>query len=219
MRFLSVLSAAAAFGTMLIEPIAASPTVMGTIPKHISENVRRELASLSSSEYTLYKRDAGPSGTLLGKRGAQINGVQKRCNTHSCLSITFDDGPYRWEPKLVRTLANAGNQKATFFVNGANWRCIYDEASVQRLRHTYEQGHQICSHTWSHPDISTLNNEELDEQVQLVEDALWKILGVVPACIRAPYGNIPTRCSTSTTGGVSWWLDGTSTLAMQTEME
>ncbi|KAJ9478138.1 Chitin deacetylase 1 [Pseudozyma hubeiensis] len=162
---------------------------MSTVPDTISENVRRELAALPSDEYTLYERDAGPAHKL-SKKAAQINGLQTSCFNQNCLSITFDDGPYIWEDKLVNMFANAGNQKATFFVNGNNFRCIYDDASVRQLRNTYEKGHQICSHTWGHPDISTLNNQQLDRQVQLVEDALWKILGVVPACIRAPYGSI-----------------------------
>ncbi|SPO25950.1 related to deacetylase [Ustilago trichophora] len=190
MNFTFFVAAAAAFGVVLLTPATASPTVMSTIPQHISANVRRELISRPSSDYTLFERDAGSLGMSLSKRGAQLNGLQTTCKTRSCLSITFDDGPYRWEHKLVNTLRNAGDQKATFFVNGNNFRCIYDEASVTRLRRTYEAGHQICSHTWSHPDISTLSNQELDKQVQLVEDALWKILGVVPACLRAPYGNI-----------------------------
>lgn len=189
MRFSSILAVGAALGAGLMAPASASPTVMSTIPNHISENVRRELAALPAEDYTIYERDVGPSSSLT-KRGAQISGIQTRCTTKSCLSITFDDGPYQWERKVVDTLGNAGGQKGTFFVNGNNFRCIYEDAQVQNLRYTYERGHQICSHTWGHPDISKLNNAQLDQQVQLVEDALWKILGVVPACFRAPYGNI-----------------------------
>lgn len=47
---------------------------------------------------------------------------------------------------------------------------------------TYEHAHQTCSHTWHHPDIGALNNDQLDQQDQLVQEALCKILGVVPAC-------------------------------------
>lgn len=189
MRFTSILAAAAAIGAAVLTPASASPTTMSTIPDTISENVRRELAGMKSSDYTLYARNAGPTNKL-SKRAAQLNGIQTTCTRNNCLSITFDDGPYTWESKLVNTLANAGDQKATFFVNGNNFRCIYEPEQVRILRNTYERGHQICSHTWGHPDISKLNNHQLDQQVQLVEDALWKILGVVPACFRAPYGNI-----------------------------
>ncbi|SJX61882.1 related to deacetylase [Sporisorium reilianum f. sp. reilianum] len=188
MRFSNILAAGAALGAALLAPATASPTVMSRIPDHISPNVRRELAAMPASDYTLYQRQVGRGHAH--KRGAQINGVQLGCKRKNCLSITFDDGPYLYERKIVNTLANAGNQKATFFVNGNNWRCIYDQPQVDALRYTYEHKHQICSHTWSHPNISTLTNRQLDVQVQLVEDALWKIIGAVPACIRAPYGEI-----------------------------
>lgn len=45
-------------------------------------------------------------------------------------------------------------------------------------------------HTWSHPHLPQLSNSQIDTQVQLLEDALYKIIGAVPACIRAPYGEI-----------------------------
>ncbi|EST07739.1 Polysaccharide deacetylase [Kalmanozyma brasiliensis GHG001] len=186
MRFSSLLAAGAALSAALLSTVAASPTVMSTIPDHISENVRRELSTLPADQYTIHERDIGHQH----KKRAQINGVQNECRGDRCLSITFDDGPYIYSQKLVDTLGNAGNQKATFFVNGNNYRCIYDDASVRALRYAYERGHEICSHTWSHPNIANLNNQQLDRQVQLVEDALWKILGVVPACFRAPFGSI-----------------------------
>ncbi|SPO23297.1 related to deacetylase [Ustilago trichophora] len=190
MRFTSILAAGAALGAAMLSPATASPTVMSSIPDHISETVRRELSSLPADSYTLFERNAGPSSGSLDKRGSQINGVQTTCRSDNCLSMTFDDGPYDWQRKVVDTLGNAGGQKGTFFVNGNNFRCIYDNDSVSRLRYAYERGHEICSHSWSHPDLRQLNNQQLDRQVQLVEDALWKIIGAVPACFRAPYGNI-----------------------------
>ncbi|CAD6917979.1 unnamed protein product [Tilletia controversa] len=76
-----------------------------------------------------------------------------------CFAFTFDDGP------VADDIASIG-ARATFFVVGNMGKCIYDEDSVQAL---------------SRPAI--------DQQVQLVEEALFKILGVVPACIRPPYGS------------------------------
>ncbi len=129
---------------------------------------------------------------------------QTRCTTKSCLSITFDDGPYQWERKLVDTLGNAGGQKGTFLRQRQQLPRIYEDAQVQNLRYTYERGHQICSHTWGHPDISTLNNAQLDQQVQLVEDALWKILvSFRLASVRHMVTSDPTRSSTSTTDGAT----------------
>ncbi|KAG8766662.1 hypothetical protein FRC20_006223, partial [Serendipita sp. 405] len=39
------------------------------------------------------------------------------------------------------------NASTTFFVNGNAKSCIYDEENVKRIRHSFEAGHQIASHT------------------------------------------------------------------------
>jgi len=48
----------------------------------------------------------------------------------------------------------------------------------------------IGSHTWNHYDITTGTIDQLGNQLDLVETALLKILGVKPALFRPPYGNI-----------------------------
>lgn len=193
MRIASPIAAIAALGASLLITVSASPTVMSSLPDYLSEAVRRDIAQLPADQYTLFERHAGFSGRSLQGRDAPVNGLQTNCSQPNCLSITLDDGSYQWERKVVDTFDQAGGQKATFFVNGNNWRCIYDKDSVKDLRYAFKHGHQICSHTWSHPHLSTLTNEQLDRQVSLVEEALWKILGVVPACIRAPYGEITAK--------------------------
>lgn len=67
--------------------------------------------------------------------------------------------------------------------------CIYDDANIARLRRTYAAGHLIASHTWSHYDITLYNTSVLGAQLDMVETALWRILGVKPALFRPPYGS------------------------------
>ncbi|PWZ00474.1 glycoside hydrolase/deacetylase [Testicularia cyperi] len=187
MRFTSFV--AAAIGLVMAGTSMAKPTVMSSIPDTLSPAVRRELSHMDPSEYQLFERDnlTTEEGGL--HKRAQINGLQTRCTSSKCMSITFDDGAYNWHKKLANLFDQNGS-KATFFVNGNNFDCIYNDARVSALRYSYERGHQICSHTWSHPNLASLSNSQLDRQVQLVEDALWKIIGAVPSCIRAPYGSI-----------------------------
>jgi len=101
--------------------------------------------------------------------------------------MTFDDGPQVNEPAFVSLLDDA-DAKATFFVNGYNWGCIYDEANVRNLRATYARGHEIASHTWDHPHSGNLTYEQFDDQIAFLETALIKILGIKPALYRPPYG-------------------------------
>ena len=197
MKFLNLLTTVAGLATASL--VAARPASIDhvdpeSLPSTLSPEVRASLAKMPVDSYKLYEsgllklNETEEDGEDLEKR-AQVNGIVTRCNTSKCMSITFDDGPYTQHRRLVDTLDAAGS-KGTFFVNGNNYRCIYDDASVQALRYSYSRGHEICSHSWSHPNIANLNNQQLDRQIQLVEDALWKIIGAVPSCFRAPYGSI-----------------------------
>ncbi|TIB61063.1 hypothetical protein E3P78_02917 [Wallemia ichthyophaga] len=122
----------------------------------------------------------------------QTQGVVNSCYKPDSMAITYDDGPYQWDYN-VNSQFNAVDGKTTYFVNGNNWSCIYSEENVSRLRALHENGHQIASHTWGHVHLPQLTNEQIDQQVQLVEDALWKIIGVVPKFIRPPYGEVDDR--------------------------
>lgn len=114
--------------------------------------------------------------------------VYRNCVAPNTFAITFDDGPQENQPAFVELLNNA-NAKGTFFVNGMNYRCIYDPDMVQELRNTYDAGHQIANHGWGHDHSSQLTDDQFDDQVAWVEEALVKILGVVPNHFRPPYGD------------------------------
>ncbi|MBQ1374931.1 MAG: polysaccharide deacetylase family protein, partial [Clostridia bacterium] len=66
------------------------------------------------------------------------------------VALTFDDGPSKYTPRLLDGLKERG-AKATFFMLG-NCANTYP-ATVKRA---YEEGHQIASHTYDHPRLTTL---------------------------------------------------------------
>lgn len=67
---------------------------------------------------------APTSPNTLAKRDV---GIVRNCNVPNQLAITFDDGPFQYDNDLLNTL---GDNKATFFINGQNYGCIYDYADV-----------------------------------------------------------------------------------------
>ncbi|KAF9157583.1 Carbohydrate esterase 4 protein, partial [Actinomortierella ambigua] len=77
--------------------------------------------------------------------------------------------------------------KVTFFVNGNNDGCIYEKQEI--VKRAYKSGHQIASHTWSHPSLLTLTPEKITEEMTKLETALKDILGVVPRYMRPPFGD------------------------------
>ncbi|KAG6812668.1 hypothetical protein H0H92_001426 [Tricholoma furcatifolium] len=60
----------------------------------------------------------------------------------------------------VSKALKAANATGTFFFNGDNYACIYDADEMKRVKYAYNHGHQIASHTWSHPDLTTLTWDE-----------------------------------------------------------
>ncbi|KIJ57391.1 carbohydrate esterase family 4 protein, partial [Sphaerobolus stellatus SS14] len=108
------------------------------------------------------------------------------------VALTFDDGPYIYEQGIATLLKNNGI-KATFFINGNNWECVYDDAMVTALQTAYADGHEFGSHTWHHYDLTTLPWDGTggihDEMWRYRSFALQRILGISPALMRPPYGN------------------------------
>ncbi|CEH18036.1 carbohydrate esterase family 4 protein [Ceraceosorus bombacis] len=115
--------------------------------------------------------------------------VYKTCHKSDSVALTFDDGPWKWETSIVDQLDNAG-AKGSFFVNGNNYGCIYDNMQVKSLRHAFNQGHLIGSHGWEHQDFSQLSRDQINTLLHKNEVAFKRILGVKPLYFRPPYGNL-----------------------------
>ncbi|KAI8981491.1 hypothetical protein BDB01DRAFT_723867, partial [Pilobolus umbonatus] len=102
-------------------------------------------------------------------------------------ALTFDDGPSNITEGLLDFL-DEENVRATFCVMGSE---------VERypliLKRAFLAGHQIASHTYSHPHLMGLTNEEIIYEVKATEKAIEKIIGVKPRYIRPPYGEADTR--------------------------
>ncbi|KAG0145357.1 hypothetical protein CROQUDRAFT_45937 [Cronartium quercuum f. sp. fusiforme G11] len=128
------------------------------------------------------------SRTVIQSRST-ANNIISTCKESGTFALTYDDGPYIYEQELSDYLSSQGIH-GTFFINGYNYDCIYDANIVAQLKHTFSQGHLIGSHTWSHPNIATLSASEFERQLDLIEIAMIKILGVKPRYFRPPYGNI-----------------------------
>lgn len=132
------------------------------------------VSALVASSHPINKRQAPP--------------VISRCIMPNTVALTFDDGPGALFDTAVNMLNEAG-AIGTFFVNGDNERCIYDEEFADQIKRASDQGHQILSHTWSHPDLNQLSLERLEQEFGRAEEAIHKITGLRPAFTRPPFGN------------------------------
>ncbi|CZT12313.1 related to deacetylase [Rhynchosporium agropyri] len=132
------------------------------------------LASIVAASPQITPRAGPAAGTIITK-----------CTEPNTIALTFDDGPWTYHSSIVKALNDAG-AKATFFVTGTLYNCIYSQASI--LNATFAAGHQIGSHTWDHKALNTLSAADITTQMSKLETALSNILGVKPTYMRPPGG-------------------------------
>lgn len=99
--------------------------------------------------------------------------------------LTFDDGPDRVHTPQVLDVLARYRARATFFQVG---RLIVEHPDL--TRRVVAEGNEVGNHTWSHPDLSTLDREELATELNATSTALEDILGRAPTLFRPPYGRM-----------------------------
>jgi peptidoglycan/xylan/chitin deacetylase (PgdA/CDA1 family) len=104
------------------------------------------------------------------------------------IAMTFDDGPSaKLTPKLLDLLA-ARHIKATFFVLG---ELVAQHPEI--VARAAGEGHEIASHSWSHPNFGKMSQENVRSQLKRTDDAIRSATGKSPTLLRPPYGSITER--------------------------
>jgi len=104
------------------------------------------------------------------------------------IAMTFDDGPSATlTPKLLDILATH-HIKVTFFVLG---EMVAEHPEI--LARAAREGHEIASHSWSHPNLAKMSQEGVRTQLQRTDDEIKSATGKRPTLFRPPYGSITER--------------------------
>ena len=104
------------------------------------------------------------------------------------IAVTFDDGPHlTLTPKLLDLLA-ANRIKATFFIIGQN-----ATEYPQIVKRAAREGHEIASHSWSHPNLSKMSDEAVRRELEKTDEVIKSLTGTRPRLMRPPYGAITQR--------------------------
>lgn len=121
-------------------------------------------------------------------------GQYKSCAVPGTIALTFDDGPNNNIP-LILDILKQYNMKATFFLIGYN---IYK--FPQHVQRIVDEGHQIGCHTYMHPWITDLTNDQLRLEFLNFENSIIQrnyggVLSgrMVPTYFRAPHGAVNTE--------------------------
>lgn len=100
------------------------------------------------------------------------------------VAFTFDDGPGpKWTPMVLDAL-DEWRIPATFFMVG---RELAVHADLVRGR---LDRHEVGNHSWSHPDLATLDLRRVREQLDRTDRVIEAVTGRRTRLMRPPYGHL-----------------------------
>ncbi|MFC8683635.1 delta-lactam-biosynthetic de-N-acetylase [Brevibacillus porteri] len=86
--------------------------------------------------------------------------------------LTFDNGYENgFTPKILDTLV-AKKVPAIFFVTGH-----FVKEQPELLKRMAQEGHLIGNHSWSHPDMTTVSNQKIKDELTKVSNAVQQVTG------------------------------------------
>ncbi|MCS5722533.1 polysaccharide deacetylase family protein [Herbiconiux sp. CPCC 203407] len=156
----------------------------------LSENGRLiQTALASGAAFTL------PPGPTRGQEAVD-------CGLFACVAVTFDDGPGAHTEQILDDL-DSRRAAATFYVQG--YRSANNPSALARMQST---GHQIGNHTWDHPDLTKLTDEQIKAQLDRTSQAVQDATGSRPSTFRPPYGAVDERVLMQTDlPAILWTVD------------
>ncbi len=126
------------------------------------------------------------------------------------ISFTFDDAPARTIENILAVFAafNEGNPdcpaSATLFCNGH----LFDASSVSTLHAACTLGFELGNHTFTHFDLTTLDEPTLQAEIDKTDALLAQADGKARHLFRAPYGRINELVrATVQTPILNWTID------------
>ena len=107
-----------------------------------------------------------------------------RSSDPKAIALTFDDGPDpRFTGKILDILKDKG-VRATFYVIGRQAL-----GSPDLIRRIYAEGHDIGSHSFSHPNPFTIDSRRLQLELNATQRVFELTLGIQTHLFRPPYAS------------------------------
>ncbi|KAL8415224.1 hypothetical protein RB594_006168 [Gaeumannomyces avenae] len=117
------------------------------------------------------------------------------CSRPGLMALTFDDGPGPFTSHVLDLLEQAGNLKATFFLNGQNGNGGITVAALQPVvKRMVAAGHQVGSHSFSHANFDEITEAEREQELVKNEEAFEAVLGFIPTYFRPPFTACGAAC-------------------------
>ena len=113
------------------------------------------------------------------------------------VALTFDDGPSYFTFDYLKILSD-NDVKASFCAIGEQ---LEDGGPV--VAQTHEAGHQILSHSWSHLQLTTLDEGQIAHELGDTAAKLEECVGAPVRFIRPPYGDLDEQVWLKSHGAIN----------------
>ncbi|KAI9636971.1 uncharacterized protein MKK02DRAFT_37340 [Dioszegia hungarica] len=170
---------------------------LDVLPPTDSAQVKEWLSKIDFSKVPNYSQTDGtcggtPGAITDGRCWWTCGGCTRSTDITACpdkntWGLSYDDGPSPYTPLLLDYL-DAQSLTTTFFLVGS--RVI---SRPQMVQSEYMAGHQLSVHTWSHPYLTKLTNEQIVAELGWTKKVIKDVTGVTPNTFRPPYGDIDDR--------------------------
>lgn len=117
-----------------------------------------------------------------------IYGVKRDDNK---IAFTMDAGSAGGNVPQILDILDKYNVKITFFMTGQ-----FAEKYPEYVKMISERGHELGNHSWSHPDFTTLTNDQILSQVNRTRDLIYELTGQTTVLFRPPEGGMNTQVRT-----------------------
>lgn len=101
------------------------------------------------------------------------------------VALTFDDGPDNYYTPRILDILHAKGVHGTFFMVGKQAKLFPD-----MVRRIVGEGNDIGNHSWDHPKLWTLNNDQVKQEIVSTENEIQQITGRKTNLFRPPYGRV-----------------------------
>ena len=141
----------------------------------VGENTVQEAALAKAENWGLGFGDAGsvPTGMQTSQELAEYNAYYVADTEEKEIYLTFDCGYELGYTEAILNALKKHNVKATFFVVGH-----YLEESPELVCRMVEEGHTVANHSYNHPDMTTLSEEEIVTELQSNADKFKELTGM-----------------------------------------
>jgi polysaccharide deacetylase family sporulation protein PdaB len=102
--------------------------------------------------------------------------------TRKVVALTFDDGPVNKATEEILAILKEKDVKATFFVIGKQ-----AEKFPMLVTQEIAEGHEVGNHTYSHPQLTKLSKNKIEEELDKTEKEILKV-ATKPSFFRPPEG-------------------------------